>query len=88
MDKCGKQWQNIKEEYSSILAELNSLNSLRSHFTMKTQIEIVTLVNRLVNSPSVEESLAEYQDLLLENQTLTFEVKDEMRQQLGKLAIF
>ena len=55
---------------------------------MKTQIEIVKLINRLVNSASVDDSLNDYEDMYLENETLALEIKDEMRLKLGKLVIF
>jgi hypothetical protein len=76
IEKCNLKWKEIKSHYRDMLGQLNSFNSLRCHFTMRTQIEIVRLINRLVNSTSVEESLEDYEDLYLENETLTLEIKD------------
>lgn len=52
------------------------------------QISTVKLINRLVNSASLEESLQDYEESYCQNETLSMEVKDEMRDQLGKLIIF
>ena len=51
-------------------------------------MEIVKLINRLVNSTSVEDSLEDYEEMTCENETLSLQVKDEMRQKLGQLVIF
>lgn len=52
------------------------------------QISIVRLINRLVNSTSVDESLQEYEEIYCENETFSIGLKDEMRDRLGKLLIF
>lgn len=52
------------------------------------QISTVKLINRLVNSASLEESLQDYEESYCQNETLSMQVKDEMRDQLGKLIIF
>lgn len=38
IEKCNEKWQDIKKNYQEIIGQLNSYNSLRCHFTMKTQI--------------------------------------------------
>lgn len=43
-----------------ILEDADSFNSIRCNFTVKLQISIVKLINRLVNSSSVDESLQDY----------------------------
>ena len=54
IENCNQKWQDIKSQYQLILGQMNSFNSLRCHFMMKTQIQIVKLINRLVNSTSVD----------------------------------
>ena len=38
IEKCNSTWQDIKGNYQTLLGQLNSYNSLRAHFTIKTQI--------------------------------------------------
>lgn len=88
IEKCNVKWQEIKRSYQQILQEIDSHNSIRCNFTLKMQISTVRLINRLVNSTSVDESLQEYEEIYCENETFSIGLKDEMRDRLGKLIIF
>ncbi len=54
MQKCNQNWLQIKNGYKKLLAETDSTNSFRCNFTIKMQVKVCKLLNRLVNSPHVE----------------------------------
>ena len=63
MEKCNEKWLLIKKGYNQILTEADSSNSFRVNFTVKIKVKTAQLLNKLVNSPNVEESLNGYEEL-------------------------
>lgn len=51
----------IKQSYKKLLSEADSTNSFRCNFTLKMQVKLCKLLNKLVNSPNVDESLMGYE---------------------------
>lgn len=83
MEKCNQQWSTIKEGYKSLLKDADSTNSFRCSFSLKMQVRVCKLLNRLVNSPSTDDTLLGYEELGDENENLSILMKEKMRDRLG-----
>jgi hypothetical protein len=79
IDRCNLKWEEIKRAYQQVLEEVDSHNSIRCGFTLRMQISTVRLINRLVNSGALEDSLQDYEESYCPSEALSMEVKDEMR---------
>ncbi len=75
MKKCNENWLEIKNKYQKLLSDADSTNSFRCNFTIKMQVKVCKLLNKLVSSPHVEEALVGYEEVSDENETLSISIK-------------
>lgn len=85
MQRCNSRWVQIKQKSHQILFKVDSYNSSRCNFTTRQQIKLIKMVNKLVGNQTIEDSLAEYQDLIFESSELSLQIKDQIRDKIGRL---